>query len=35
MKSLFRAASLTAGFLISSAAIAGEAVPVNATFGIG
>jgi len=34
MNLLLRAAALAAALLVSSAAIAGEAVPINATFGI-
>lgn len=34
MNSLLKALALTAAWLVSSAALAGEAVPVNATFGI-
>lgn len=34
MNTLFKALALTAAWLVSSAALAGEAVPVNATFGI-
>ena len=34
MNTLLKALALTAAWLVSSAAIAGEAVPVNATFGI-
>ena len=34
MKALLRTIALTAALLISGAALAGEAVPVNATFGI-
>lgn len=35
MKSLLRAAALTAALLMSGTSLAGEAVPVNATFGVG
>lgn len=34
MNTLLKALALTAAWLVSSAALAGEAVPVNATFGI-
>jgi hypothetical protein len=34
MNALLKALALTAAWLVSSAALAGEAVPVNATFGI-
>jgi hypothetical protein len=34
MKTLLKALALTVAWLVSSAALAGEAVPVNATFGI-
>mgnify|MGYP001768089388 CR=1 FL=1 len=34
MNTLLKALALTAAWLVSSAALAGEAVPVNATFGV-